>query len=107
MPYYQKGTGRENVNSVKGFTYNLEGGKVQKDRLNNSAVFDEQTSEYWFAKKFTMPNVKEGSVIDVSYTITSDFVCNLRDWEFQHSIPVVWSEYRARIPEYFDYKFKM
>ncbi|WP_276499065.1 DUF3857 domain-containing protein [Pontibacter litorisediminis] len=107
VPYYQKGTGKERVGSIKGYTFNLEDGKIQKDKLEGSSVFDEKTSEYWYAKKFTMPNVKEGSVIDVSYTITSDFVYTLRDWEFQHSIPVVRSEYRARIPEYFDYKFLM
>ncbi len=107
VPYYVKGTDKERVTNVKGYTFNLEKGQVQKDKLENNSVFDEQTSENWLAKKFTMPNVKEGSVIDVSYTVTSDFVYNLRDWEFQHSIPTVWSEYRARIPEYFDYKFQM
>ncbi|WP_299756652.1 DUF3857 domain-containing protein [uncultured Pontibacter sp.] len=107
VPYYQKGSGKEKVSSIRGFTYNLEDGEVKKDKLEGQSVFDEKTSEFWYAKKFTMPNVKEGSVIDVTYTITSDFVYTLRDWEFQQSIPVLWSEYRARIPEYFDYKFQM
>ncbi|PTX12280.1 uncharacterized protein DUF3858 [Pontibacter mucosus] len=105
VPYYQRGSGKERVSSVKGFTYNLENGKIKKDKLEGSSIFDEKTSEYWYAKKFTMPNVKEGSVIDVSYTVTSDFIYALRDWEFQHKVPVAWSEFRARIPEYFDYKF--
>ncbi|AKD02219.1 DUF3857 domain-containing protein [Pontibacter korlensis] len=107
VPFYQRGSGKERVSSIKGYTFNLDDNKVQRDKLENNSVFEEQTSEYWFAKKFTMPNVKEGSVIDISYTVTSDFIYTLRDWEFQHSIPVVWSEYRARIPEYFDYKFQM
>ncbi|MCX2739612.1 DUF3857 domain-containing protein [Pontibacter anaerobius] len=107
VPYFQKGSGKERVSSIKGYTYNLDNGKITKEKLESKSVFEEQKSEYWFAKKFTMPNVKEGSVIDISYTVTSDFVYTLRDWEFQHSIPVVWSEYRARIPEYFDYKFLM
>jgi hypothetical protein len=51
-----------------------------------------------------MPNVKEGSVIEYEYTIKSDFAFNFREWEFQKTIPVVWSEYRATIPEYFRYK---
>ncbi|MCC9136711.1 DUF3857 domain-containing protein [Pontibacter silvestris] len=105
IPYFQRGTDREKVNSIKGFTYNIEDGKIIKDKLESKVTFDEQMNENWSAKKFTMPNVKEGSVIEFSYTILSDFVYNLRDWEFQHTIPVAWSEYRVKIPEYFDYKF--
>lgn len=104
VPYYQRNSKKESVYSIKGFTYNQEGGKVTKDKLESKAVFDEQTNENWFAKKFTMPNVKEGSVIEYSYTITSDFLYNLREWEFQSTIPVVYSEYNVRIPEYFHYK---
>ncbi|MHC2992589.1 hypothetical protein OB13_13715, partial [Pontibacter sp. HJ8] len=63
VPFYQRGTGREVVSAVKGYTYNLENGKVTKDKLESSAVFEEQQSENWHSKKFTMPNVKEGSVI--------------------------------------------
>jgi transglutaminase-like putative cysteine protease len=104
VPYYQRNSKKENVYSIKGYTYNQEGDKVTKDKLEGKAVFDEQTSENWFAKKFTMPNVKEGSVIEYSYTITSDFLYNLREWEFQSTIPVAYSEYKVRIPEYFNYK---
>ncbi|PVY38558.1 DUF3857 domain-containing protein [Pontibacter virosus] len=104
VPYYQRNSKKETVYSIKGYTYNQEDGKVTKDKLESKAIFDEQTNENWFAKKFTMPNVKEGSVIEYSYTITSDFLYNLREWEFQSTIPVAYSEYNARIPEYFYYK---
>jgi hypothetical protein len=107
VPYYVNGSTRDRVSGIKGFTYNLEDGKVQKDKLETKTVFEEKRNEYWLIKKFTMPNVKEGSVIDVSYVVTSDRIYNLREWEFQSTIPTVWSEYRARIPEYFDYKFLM
>jgi transglutaminase-like putative cysteine protease len=104
VPVYQNGSRKETVSAVKGYTYNLENGKISKEKLEQSAVFEEQQSENRRSKKFTMPNVKEGSVIEYSYTITSDFIYNLREWEFQTTIPTVWSEYRAKIPQYFDYK---
>jgi len=104
VPYYRRNSDKESVTSIKGYTYNLVDGKVQKDKLESKAVFDEQMTENWSAKKFTMPNVKEGSVIDVTYTIYSDFFQNMREWEFQKTIPVVWSEYKVQIPEYFDYR---
>jgi hypothetical protein len=105
VPYYQKsGTGKEQVSNIKGVTYNLEGGKMVKVKMEDKAIFDEKESANWSNKKFTLPAVKEGSVLEISYAITSDFLFNLRDWTFQRSIPVVHSEYRAAIPEYFQYK---
>lgn len=51
-----------------------------------------------------MPNVKEGSVIEFEYIIKSPMIGSLRDWDFQTSIPVNYSEYKTFIPEYFIYK---
>jgi hypothetical protein len=49
--------------------------------------------------------VREGSIIEVSYTIKSDDMFNLRTWEFQGEYPRLWSEYTARIPQCFNYVF--
>ena len=38
-----------------------------------------------------------------TYKVLSDFIFNFQDWDFQYTIPARWSEYRARIPEYFHY----
>jgi len=51
--------------------------------------------------KFTLPNVKEGSVIEYSYKIKSSFIANFPSWKFQRSIPVRLSEYWAMIPDIF------
>jgi hypothetical protein len=51
-----------------------------------------------------MPNVKEGTVIDIEYFIKSDYVYSLREWEFQHEIPVAWTEFKAVVPEFYRYK---
>ena len=107
VPYYSYGTNKDKVYGIKGYTYNLENGQVVKDKLDPKTAFDEKRNEYWSLKKFTIPNVKEGSVIDVTYILSSERVYSLDDWEFQKEIPTMWSEYRLRIPEYFDYKFLM
>ncbi|MEJ8803069.1 DUF3857 domain-containing protein [Pontibacter sp. H249] len=107
VPYFINGTTKERVSNIKAYTFNSADGKEQKDKLETKDVFDEKQTEYRHLKKFTMPNVKEGSVLDITYTIFSDFIYTMREWEFQHSIPVIHSEYRAQIPEYFDYKFLM
>lgn len=105
VPYYQQtSNSKELVMNVKATTYNLENGQVVKVKMENSAIFDEKESEHWYNKKFTLPAVKEGSVLDISYLVSSDFIFNFRDWTFQSSIPVMHSEYRASIPEYYEYK---
>ena len=50
-----------------------------------------------------MPNVKEGSVIEYKYTLTSPFKSNLPIWKFQTKIPVDYSEFETKIPEYYQY----
>jgi hypothetical protein len=51
-----------------------------------------------------MPEVKEGSVVELEYEIISDFLFNLQEWYFQQEVPVLYSEYLVGIPEYFHYK---
>ena len=50
-----------------------------------------------------MPNVKIGSVIEYKYTIKSPFITTFPEWNFQKTIPVDYSEFITKIPEYFTY----
>ncbi len=100
---YNNNSIEEKVATIKGFTYNLEGGKIEKSKLEKSSVFEEKTSKYRTKVSFTMPNVKEGSVIEFTYKISTNYFTAIPSWEFQKSIPVAWSEYTVKIPEYFTY----
>ena len=104
IPFYQTNRAKEEIGSLKGTTYNLENGKMTKTKMTRDAIFEEQVSENWYLQKITLPNVQEGSVIEYSYTITSDFVANFREWYFQSTIPIKWSQYDAKIPEFFKYQ---
>ncbi len=101
---YRDGSTEEDLTSVKAITYNLEKGKIVETKLKNDAIIREETDKNLRNVKIALPNVKEGSVIEVSYKVTSPFLFNFQDWDFQSTIPIVWGEYRARIPEYFEYK---
>ena len=100
---YDNNSIEENISSIKGYTYNLENGKVQKQKLDKKNIFKEKTSKNYKKVKFTMPNVKEGSVVEFSYTISSNYLSILEPWYFQRSIPVKWSEYIVNTPEFFTY----
>lgn len=105
IPFYRaNNSSEERIASLHGYSYNKEGGKIIKEKLTKEAIFEEKTSANWFKKKFTLPNVKEGTVLEYEYTLKSDFLFNLREWNFQNTIPVAWSEYRVTIPEYFQYR---
>lgn len=105
IPLYVDGTDEEKLESVKAVTYNLENGKVVETKLENSSIFKDKLTKKVSLRKFTLPAAKEGSIIEYSYTVVSDFLFNLQPWEFQGEYPKLWSEYEVRIPEYFQYVF--
>ncbi len=100
--YHNKGD-KERIRGIKGYTFNLEGGKIVKSKLRGKNKFEQESDSRNTEVTITFPNVKVGSVIELKYTKTSDFIYTLEDWYFQSSIPVVWSEYVVEIPEYYNY----
>lgn len=94
----------ERVSFSNAYTYNLVGGKIEKTKLKSDGEFIEKINKYWGNKKITMPDVKEGSVIEYKYTIKSSRNGSIRDWDFQTDIPVNYSEFTTAIPEYYVYK---
>lgn len=103
---YSDGEAEESLEKLKAVTYNLEDGKVVETKLDvKSNVFKDKLDKYNVIKKFTFPNVKEGSIIELEYTIQSDFLSNLQSWEFQGAYPRLWSEYNLTLPEFFGYVF--
>jgi transglutaminase-like putative cysteine protease len=101
---YTRGNGEEELNNLKAVTYNLENGKVLETKLDvKTAVFKDKVNNNWIVKKFTFPNLKEGSIIEYEYKVQSDFIFNLQPWNFQGQYPQLWSEYTVSIPEFFYY----
>lgn len=103
IPLYQEGNIYEKVEKLEAHTYNFIDGKLTTTELNQQDVFQEKKSNSWLNKKFTMPNVQAGSVIEFRYSILSQYFFNLQDWNFQWEIPVVYSEYRVSIIPFYSY----
>ena len=103
--YHSSNSGsEEKLLSFKAATFNLLDGKIKKDKIDRKEIFKEKSSKYFTHVKYAMPNVQEGSVIDINYVISSPFLFEFTSWEFQYQIPVVKSVFFAEIPEYFIYK---
>jgi len=101
---FKRGGTDEEVNGLKAYTYNLVAGKIKKEKLQKSHIFENKTSKNWYSKKFTMPNVKEGSIVEYTYRKVSPYFQHIDKFDLQHSIPINKLSVLVKIPEYFKYK---
>ena len=103
---YSNGEDEEVLEKLKAITYNLENGKVVETKLDTkNSVFEDKIDKKRKVKKFTFPNIKEGSIIEFEYTTVSDFINSPDAWEFQGAYPRLWSEFSFNVPEFFNYTF--
>lgn len=94
------------ITRIKGSTYNVENGVLVESKLNDDGIFKQKLSKRYSQVKFTLPNVKPGSIIEYSYTWTMS-VSLLPSWQFQHTIPTKYSEYVTMIPKSFTFRKDM
>ncbi len=97
--------GTEKISSFKAVTYNLENGKIIQTKIGKNDLIKEQVDENNQLMKFTMPNVKKGSIIEYEYQVLSDYMSIPDPWYFQSTTsPTLWSEYTFGVPEFFTYQ---
>ena len=88
---------KNKVVNIKGITYNTSDiGSLEKTSLSKDKVFRVDQNENWTTHRFTMPNIKKGSVIEYSYSIISPYL-GISDWYFQSDIPKIKSEFDAAV----------
>ena len=92
----------EKLEDLDAATYNIENGKVVVTKLDKSSIFKDKTGNY-STIKFTFPNIKEGSIIEYSYKVSSPSYRYLEPWYFQGDYPRLWSEYSVTIPGFYDF----
>lgn len=102
---YTDGSYEDDLGSLKASTYNLENGKVVETKLEPRSVIKNRVNKHLIEKKFTMPNVREGSIIEYSYQVKTDYFHSPTPWYFQGEYPVLWSDLEFHIPEFFNYVF--
>jgi len=103
VPFFVGSSSKESVEFSNAITYNLVNGQIEKTKAKSDNEFLEDVNKSFKIKKISMPNVKEGSIIEYKYTIKTPFISNFRDWQFQRKIPVNYSEITTDIPEYLVY----
>ncbi len=92
----------DRLDNLDAATYNLENGKVVVTKVDKASIFKEKEDGY-IVMKFTFPNIKEGSIIEYDYKVSSPDPGYLNNWTFQDSYPKLWSEYTVAVPQYYDF----
>lgn len=110
IPFYsseRNATLKENISQIDASAYNLEDGKTVRTKMKRDLIFEERLNRNYQQIKFSIPAVREGSVFEYKYQVTSDFYYRINDWEAQKDIPVVLTQYDIVIPEYFQFNLDM
>lgn len=104
IPLYKGSGEREKVAGLKAYTYNLVDGKIKDTKLRKDGIFKEKRTDYVDVQKITMPNIKEGSVVEYKYKMISPYLQNINEVYFQYRVPVNKIEVLFEAHEYFIYK---
>lgn len=106
IPYYDnenRSSMKEIVSSIDAYAYNHENGKTVRTKMKREFIYRERINDKYMQVKFSIPNVKAGTVIEYKYKILSDLYFNIKDWSAQQSIPTLYTEYNITVPEYFKF----
>lgn len=108
IPYFfYSNSSKEAVTGIEAWTYNLVNGKIVKTKLDKKYLFDEEYNNAFHLIKFSMPEVKVGSVIEFKYILTSRNETSIPDWKIQLDLPVMNSDFQVGIPEYYDFSLSV
>lgn len=96
--------GVSEISKLQAATYNHSDGKVVVTEVKRKDWIDETVNDDVKQKKLSFPDVRVGSIIEYSYSQRVGNIINLPSWSFQASIPVRYSEFYIKIPEYGTYE---
>ena len=89
----------DRIHDLKAHTVLPNGKKIKMDK---KAVFEEKVDKTGY-KKFALPGVEVGAVIEYTYKLESDYLYNLEPWFFQNNEFTRLSQYSVIVLPYFGY----
>ena len=95
----------EDLINLKASTFILESNVVKEYKLDRKNDLNTNVTGNYFEDVFTLPSIKEGAIIEFSYTIKSDIYSNVHSWYFQGIYPVIYTQYSVLIPEFLKFNF--
>ena len=95
---------KEKISGLTGSTYSISGGDIIETKLKKDGIFRVEDSDYINKVSFTMPALKEGSVIEYKYKILSPFSRSIDRIHLQYDIPIKKIDVSLAIPEYYNFR---
>ena len=92
---------QETISGLKAWSYNMENGKTVKTKMENNNISRERIDKSHMLMKFSIPQAKEGTVVEYQYKKESNYYFYIDTWVAQTEIPVAYTYYNLLIPEYF------
>ena len=86
----------EQIGNIQGVSYS-PGGSSEMINIDKKSIFTERLSSYHSVKKFAMPGVKVGSILEYKYRSVMKSYGGLDSWEFQSRIPTIKSCYNLQM----------
>ncbi len=84
---------REFLMNMKALVYNLEGDNVIETKVDKSSKFKSKENKYSTINKYAFPNIKNGSIIEYHYEVSSPFSYEIPLIYIELDIPSVYTEY--------------
>ena len=110
VPYYSptdKDEGQERASDIEGYSYNMENGKCIKTPMKRESISFERINNLYKMLKFSLPAVKEGTVIEYHYILYSDYFSHIDNWMMQEELPMLYNQYKITIPHVFVYNIEL
>ena len=97
---------KEKIREIEAYSYNLENGNIVKTKLLASDVYTKDIDKNWTEVTFTIPAIKEGTVIEYQYSVISPY-SRIDDWYFQSDIPKLKSDFTISYLGNYKYKIRL
>ena len=110
VPYYSptdRDEGKERASDIEGCSYNMENGKCIKTSMKRESISFERINNLYKMLKFSLPAVKEGTVIEYHYKLYSDYFSHIDNWMMQEELPMLYNQYKITIPHVFIYNIEL
>lgn len=89
----------ENMYNINVTTYNMDGGRVTATKMPKKSIYQTRENETT-SLTFSAPEVRVGSVLEVSYETQSENYWDIGTYYFQRSVPVNCSELEVNTPKW-------
>ena len=98
----------ESLYDIHAVVFNqMPDGSEETKELATENIFTSQINDKWSEKKFALPGVRVGSIIEYEYTTLAKNYNGLRDWFFQTEMPTMLSSFDVVILPNYEFAYKV